>query len=339
MDQTQIQKQQELQTLLQQMQGKFQEMQQLFGRLQQLAQMQPWVPLNLDQVQPLPSQPAPQPEEDKGILGGLFGMVKKTFGSASDLMGKTIQTGMNVAGSAAWTVVSTGSALAQGVGGAIQNNQGGSFMENAVGMMKDIGASTVSAWGQAISGAVDLGKTTVSSTVDMGKSAAWSVVSVVPGQFWWDMLQNAVDSVGTFADKAVNVTSSVTDSAMNIGSAVADKAGDVTSGMVNTATNLWSSVGNFISPENTPSNPTNEATPQTSTPTTPETPQTNTETPTNTNESLNPWSLGTGAINAVSSAVNTVSSGISTITNSVGGTETNEIQEGQIQTPTLNTNA
>ncbi|MCR5412511.1 MAG: hypothetical protein K6E76_06105 [Patescibacteria group bacterium] len=100
MDQTQIQNQQTLQNLLQQMQIKLQEMQQLLGQIQQFAQSGGAV--NLDQLQTLPqTTPTPQPEEDKGILGGLFGMVKKTFGTASDLMGKTIQTGMNVAGSAA----------------------------------------------------------------------------------------------------------------------------------------------------------------------------------------------------------------------------------------------
>ncbi|MDR2191116.1 MAG: hypothetical protein LBP53_08385 [Candidatus Peribacteria bacterium] len=92
-------------------------------------------------------------------------------------------------GGVAQTAVQTGSALGQGMGNAIQNNQDGNFLQNAMGAITDVAKTTVSAGTQAVSGVVDAGKTTVSGVVDAGKDTMGAVASNIPGQLGGNMLQ------------------------------------------------------------------------------------------------------------------------------------------------------
>jgi hypothetical protein len=117
-----------------------------------------------------------------------------------------LQTGAQVVGGVAQTAVNTGSGLAQGVGNAVQNNQGGNFLQNTMGAMTDVVKTTVSAGTQAAEGMVDAGKATVGGVVSAGKDAAGAVVSQIPGQFGGNVLQGAVNTMGGLADTAVTMT-------------------------------------------------------------------------------------------------------------------------------------
>ena len=256
------------------------------------------IPSETDIVAPLP-----------GFFGGLFWGVKDVFskgvGIVSDMAGKTVQTGMNVIWWAAKTAVGTGSSLVSWVTGAVTNNQGGNFLENAVGMVKDVATATVQTGTQAVSGAVDLWKTTVSGAVDMGKDVAWTAVSIVPGELWGNIIQWAVNTVGNVADKAVNVVSSTADTAVNMGTWAVNTVATVGASTVDTVGNIGSSVSNGFS---------------------------NGE-----------WfgsiagNIGANVIWTVTNAAGTVtdfgSSAINTITDSVQWSGTNDLPEGTIQTP------
>lgn len=53
-------------------------------------------------------------------------------------------------GGVAQTAVSTGSTIAQGVGGAIQNNKDGNILQNVTGAVKDVASTTVNAGTQVV---------------------------------------------------------------------------------------------------------------------------------------------------------------------------------------------
>ena len=196
--------------------------------------------------------PSVEHPENDGFLWGIFGMGKKLFGSATNIVGKTIQTGMNVAWSAAQTVVNTWTNIAQGVWWAVAENQNGTFLENTIWMAKGIVSNTVNSWVQAVSDVVTIGKDTAGSAIDITKETAWGIVSTVPGELWGDLLRSATDTIGNVAWKALDTTANLTDNTLNLWKETFQTVSNTGSSLISwdvswVIDNLWGMVGNISS--------------------------------------------------------------------------------------------
>ena len=248
---------------------------------------------------------APLPWFFWGLLGGAKNLFSKWVSMVSDVVWKTVQTGMWVIGWATKTVVGAGSSLASWVTWAVANNQGGNFFENAVWMVKDVASATVQTGTQAVWWAVEIWKNTVGTAVELWKDTVWTVGSVVPGELGGNIIQGAVSAVGNVADKAVSVTTSVTDTAVNMGTSAVNTATNVGASAVWTVGNIGSAVWTGISNGDGFGSIAG-----------------------------NIWSSALGAVtNAAWAVTNFGSSAINTITDSVQWSWNNELSEWTIQWP------
>lgn len=171
-------------------------------------------------VAPIPptQTPAPAPVQPVGFFGKVKNFFSK-FGAMADVAGKTLQTGANVLGGVAQTAINVGTSVGEGVGNAVQNNQGGNILQNITGGIQDVAKTTVNAGMQAGSGIVEAGKQAATGVVDAGKGTLGTVSNVAADiPVGGSVFQGIANTVENVADKAVNITENVADKAVNVGS-------------------------------------------------------------------------------------------------------------------------
>lgn len=153
----------------------------------------------------LASQQTPPVAASEGFFSRLWKGTKNMFSKTADIAGKTMQNGASILGNIAQTAASASATMTQGVGQAIEQNQGGSVAQNVVGAVKDLGSTTVAAATQTGAGIVQAGKDTFTGATTTGKEVVQTVITETPleGTFVQNLAEKA-NEVGTQAVQQVS---------------------------------------------------------------------------------------------------------------------------------------